>query len=830
MLKAAFIVFLFVLSTARQASAQLVVDCLGQPVTVLDFASPTLVSGTALQPGAVYRFSTVTPGIDALVTILGTVSGGGLATIDNDAGLTSYFQPELTVSGAGAVDFRFDFVNAGTSVPIQLNYSASSIDVDGNNNNIREYVEFETTLDFYFLDTPTQLDVNASGPSAGDRIRFESRTTAVAPGIDPTALANIVATVHTNSSSFDFRIGTLGTGSQTRLTSLGFNCPSLSTPIVVENPSMSVTKVADKASVTTVGETIAYTITVENSGNVDLTGITFSDALSQNGSGLSLTTGPFFSGDTDGDSELDQTETWVYTATYVVSAAVLNDGNDIVNVATLDSNETPITPSTVHTSTPSPSFSINKIADKASVTTDGETITYTITVDNTGDLDLTGVSFSDVLTQNGSGLSLTTGPALSGDSDLDGELDVAETWVYTATYDVTQAVLDDGNDIINIATFDTNETASQFDSVQTSTPGIVFSCAGDNFAAANNISGLSGTTDCTNVGATGESGEPLTFGGGNLNTIWYNWSAPATGTATFDTCDTSYTSYDTTLGVFTGSAVSALTTVVRNDDGPGCSAFSSLLSFAAVSGTIYRIQVGGYGNGTGNFRLRWNMVAPLATIAKSVNLTSISSTDTLNYTIVVDNTGNVDLTSPTLADVLDQNGSSLTLTSGPTLSGDTDGDGILDTSETWIYVASYDVVQADVDDGNDLVNTATFDSAETTAVLDAATTTITVSPSIGVAKSADDDTDVISGQVVTYTYVVTNNGNQTVQNITLADVHGGSGPAPTPAGEVLSNDVVPLTDSTDTSADGSWDSLAPGDSVTFTATYTVTQSDIDTLQ
>ena len=37
-------------------------------------------------------------------------------------------------------------------------------------------------------------------------------------------------------------------------------------------------------------------------------------------------------------------------------------------------------------------------------------------------------------------------------------------------------------------------------------------------------------------------------------------------------------------------------------------------------------------------------------------------------------------------------------------------------------------------------------------------------------------------------------------------------------------------DSTDAAVNGSWDSLAPGDQVTFTANYTVTQNDIDTLQ
>ncbi|MDJ0614045.1 MAG: GEVED domain-containing protein [Rhizobiaceae bacterium] len=110
-------------------------------------------------------------------------------------------------------------------------------------------------------------------------------------------------------------------------------------------------------------------------------------------------------------------------------------------------------------------------------------------------------------------------------------------------------------------------------------------------------------------------------------------------------------------------------------------------------------------------------------------------------------------------------------------------------------------------------------------------------PSITVTKTASADgftagniLEAPVGTVITYTYVVRNNGNQTIRQLTLGDVHNGSGPFDDPGTETLTNDVVPLLDSTDASTDGIWDKLAPNDEVTFTTTYTITQSDIETLQ
>src|SRR5690606_8348268 len=84
-----------------------------------------------------------------------------------------------------------------------------------------------------------------------------------------------------------------------------------------------------------------------------------------------------------------------------------------------------------------------------------------------------------------------------------------------------------------------------------------------------------------------------------------------------------------------------------------------------------------------------------------------------------------------------QDGTGAPLTLGTPI-GDTDNDGNLDVGETWTYTVSYAAEQSHIDNGNDIVNTFTFDADELTdAVSDDATTTITQSPSVTVEKTVD---------------------------------------------------------------------------------------------
>jgi large repetitive protein len=136
----------------------------------------------------------------------------------------------------------------------------------------------------------------------------------------------------------------------------------------------------------------------------------------------------------------------------------------------------------------------------------------------------------------------------------------------------------------------------------------------------------------------------------------------------------------------------------------------------------------------------------------------------------------------------------------------------------------------------DITNTAVANGtyAGNPVQSDPVTVNVPVGPQnsqLTIVKTAAPDVNVPAGQVVTYTYTVTNSGNSTLQNISLNDVHNGSGAPPVPGNETLLTDNGTLGDTTDSApADGVWSVLAPGDVITFTSTYTVTQQDVDTKQ
>lgn len=204
-------------------------QCHGNPITLLDFSGSTLVSGTPLTAGAVYRFANVATGLDAIVRI-DAVTNGTLTIIDRDTGNVPAFQPELGGTNERSADFTISFVTAGGATPVSVDFAASGIDIDGDSASLREYSEFSTPFAAFVLENPTNLDVNASGPSTPANFRFEARTNFTAPGIDPTATQNIVSILYQGRTSFRYRIGALGAGATNRLTSLDFACPVLNFP------------------------------------------------------------------------------------------------------------------------------------------------------------------------------------------------------------------------------------------------------------------------------------------------------------------------------------------------------------------------------------------------------------------------------------------------------------------------------------------------------------------------------------------------------------------------------------------------------------------------
>jgi hypothetical protein len=120
------------------------------------------------------------------------------------------------------------------------------------------------------------------------------------------------------------------------------------------------------------------------------------------------------------------------------------------------------------------------------------------------------------------------------------------------------------------------------------------------FATPRVIAGSTGRTTATNVGATKETGEPIVAGNAGGKSIWFSWRAPATGRWTFGTQGSSF---DTLLGVYTGTAVNALRLVGSNDNVFGTT--TSAVSFNATAGTTYRIVVDGRNGASGPVLLTW---------------------------------------------------------------------------------------------------------------------------------------------------------------------------------------------------------------------------------
>ena len=127
----------------------------------------------------------------------------------------------------------------------------------------------------------------------------------------------------------------------------------------------------------------------------------------------------------------------------------------------------------------------------------------------------------------------------------------------------------------------------------------------DNFAKRAVLSGSTIQVRSSNAGATLETGEPTTLAGVTVGaSLWWTWTAPQSGTYYFDTIGSTF---DTVIGVFTGSAVSSLTAVASNDDAtPGSG--TSHLALAATGGTTYQVELAGKAAATGIAALR--IVAP----------------------------------------------------------------------------------------------------------------------------------------------------------------------------------------------------------------------------
>ncbi|WP_421809315.1 gliding motility-associated C-terminal domain-containing protein [Flagellimonas sp.] len=241
------------------------------------------------------------------------------------------------------------------------------------------------------------------------------------------------------------------------------------------NASLSLIKVGELKDYNQDGcqESILYTFTVTNNGDVDLDNVFLEDdKLSPN-----PIPGPVDGSDDNNDDILSVGESWTYEfvyaivqedidLTYVENTARVTAQPEGIDILVIDFSdfEDPLDDRPTKTDVPdtactngAPSLGLAKSGQLVDINSDGcsESILYTFTVTNTGELDLENVTLEDDKL-NGT----VNGPTEGSDLGEDGMLSVGESWTYQALYAIQPADVSNGS-VDNLASVSANPVGLQ---------------------------------------------------------------------------------------------------------------------------------------------------------------------------------------------------------------------------------------------------------------------------------------------------------------------------------------------------------------------------------
>ncbi|MET0296459.1 MAG: AraC family transcriptional regulator [Microbacterium sp.] len=564
---------------------------------------------------------------------------------------------------------------------------------------------------------------------------------------------------------------------------------TISTPTAASAPALTVTKsgVLAPGATGVAGDTVTWSFTIRNAGNVTVTGA----EIVERTAGVSARAYTWPSGNAAGTLQPGQSAT--ATATSVLTQADIDAGS-IINTAygrALPPTGAAVTgPDAAATVSLAPRGTLT-LAKTPSATTGvrvDDVITYTLTATNTGNVTLTGATISDPLT----GLSaLAYGTWPSGTT---GVLRPGDQITATATYPVRQSDVNAGT-ITNRAT------------VSATTPQGAVATAQSPSVAVTTVAaspGLTTTKSASYTTGTGGVNSVITYtfttrNSGNVTLTGVGVSDPLPGLSTI-----SYGTWPSgTAGVLQpGQAVAATATytVLQADVDRGSVANQSTAVGTPPAGPALTAR-------SANIVTATAPAAPDAALSKTGGLVGTGAAgDTIAYTFVYTNLGNVTLSAVTISDPL--------LPSGVVYGAWPGAAGVLSPGQSVTASGTYTVTQADVDAGS-VVNVASSSAAPPTGspLTRSDTSTVTLAPTstLDFTKSAAYETGTGAvGSTIRYTFTATNTGNVTLSNVAVSD--------PLPGLSAVSYDGWPS---------GTTGVLRPNDTVTASALYTVTQSDVD---
>ena len=543
-------------------------------------------------------------------------------------------------------------------------------------------------------------------------------------------------------------------------------------------PGVEVVKTGALDGAAVVGGTVTYGFTVTNTGNVTLTGVSLSDPLV--GGSVALTGWAGAAGTVAPGASVTG------SATYTLTQADVDRGS-VVNTATVTGTPptgAPVTgEDTVTTGLPAaPGMTLSKVGSIDGDSVEGAIVTFTFTLTNTGNVTLTQVGLSDPL----SGLSAITFGPWPGAS---GSLAPGASVEATATYALTQADVDRGS-VVNTAT--ATGTPPVGDPTTTQDTETVPMNANPSIALTKNAAYTGGSQagdtvdysfELTNTGNVTMSAAEITDPLPGLSTITYGaWSGASGVLAPGETVDATATYTLTQADVDAGRVTNTATATALP---PGCAADACGVQ-ADASAVVDLVRT------------------PAISLTKAGALVGTGvAGDTIAFTFVATNTGNVTLSGVAIADAL-PGVSDIRYDAWPAAAG------VLAPGQSVRASATYVMTQRDIDAGT-VVNDASVlgISAAAVTVQDAAVATVPVTPAPAIVldKTVDRTASAGPGTTITYSFVVRNAGNVTLANVGITD--------PMPGLSTIRYGTWP----------GAVGVLAPGESVTATATYVVTATD-----
>lgn len=409
----------FVLVAAFSGAAR------AQVQLIFNDAAPNLETGAALSPGAVYRFRSVAPRTDALVTIRTVSPGATLTVLDDNTTLADRFQPVIRTLNANTTAYvRFDFqlVAAGTSTPRpvpSVNISAQDIDGNGVTNGIREFVEFADTR-AVTIAAPTLL-VSAA-PLIGGTRYIQTAPTNTQAGIGTDNQYEMYTTIADTASTFTI-LGGNASGSAAcsgtacdRQNSYAFD-PLSSNVTPVPAPDVSITKTGT-TSVNQNGA-VTYTLVARNNGATTAHGATVTDNVPATLTGVTIScvaasgaVCPATAGLTTLNSEFIPTFPSGGQVTFTIGGTASASGT-LTNTATIAAPNGSIDPSAANNTSATVTTNVTPVADLSIVKTGtsaaavGQSVSYSLVVSNAGPANVAGAIITDNVPSNITAVSWT---------------------------------------------------------------------------------------------------------------------------------------------------------------------------------------------------------------------------------------------------------------------------------------------------------------------------------------------------------------------------------------------------------------------------------------